>query len=427
MATRPALALVEQLSVSGANFFLNAVLARTLDPSAYGCFATAFVCGLFAAVVHNGALLDPIAITASGRQDLSDAYLAAQLREHLRLCALLALLPVGAGVLVLALGREAVLGHALLMSGATLPAFLLLSLVRRLQVVAGRPAGAAWASVLYAGVVVGGSIAFAASGSAGVIGAYLLLAGASLCGATLLTDVRGWRRLGRLVAIEHVRPIDVAQRQQAWFLVPAGALTFSVTQIQVPAIVFLLGTEQAGTYRAMQLPMVAIGQVITAATTMTLPRLSAAFAVADIAAVVRRTRQLVIVLLVVCSVTEAGLLLGHRAITAILFGGKFVESSWLMPLFGLVAITSCWGTALGAALRAMQEPRSQLVAAAVTAVVSVPLVVVLIAAYGVAGAAVSAVLSYLVLSTVNAKFYADVVRRLIDQSSAGAERQASAA
>jgi Na+-driven multidrug efflux pump len=75
----------------------------------------------------------------------------------------------------------------------------------------------------------------------------------------------------------------------------------------------------------------------------------------------------------------------------------------------------------------MQEPRSQLVAAAVTTVVSIPLVAILISVYGVAGAAISAVLSYLVLSTMNARFYVDVVRRLIHQSNAGAERRASAA
>jgi len=427
IAMRPTYALVEQVSVSGANFLLNAVLARALEPAAYGSFATAFVCGLFATVVHNGALLDPIAIAGSGRPNLTSEYVASQLWEHLRLCAVLALLPLSAGALVLGLGREAVLGHALLMSGATLPALLLLPLVRRLLVISGRPVRAASAAVLYAGVVVTVSIAMSVSGSHDVIGAYLLLAVASLAGASLLADTGGWRAIGRSVRVDRRWPIDALQRQQAWFLVPAGALTFAVTQMQVPAIVLLLGTEQAGLYRAMQLPMVAIGQVITAAVTMTLPRLSAAFAVGDVNGVIRRTRQLVVVLLIVCSAAEACLVVGHRAITATLFGGKFVESSWLMPLAGLVAITSCWGTAFGAALRAMQESRTQLVAAVVTAIVSVPVVAALIAWYGVAGAAASAVFSYLVLSTVNARFYADVVRRLSNQSSVGAPRRASAA
>ena len=426
IATLPACALAEQLSVSGANFLLNAVLARTLDPAAYGCFATAFVCGLFAAVVHNGALLDPIAIAGPGRAPLSPEYVVAQLWEHVRLCAALAVLPLSAGAVVLGLGREPGLGYALLMAGLTLPAFLLLSLVRRLLVVAGQPLRAAAAAMLYAGVVVTASVAMTMTGSAGVTGAYLLIAVASLTGASLLTGACGWLAIGRAARISHVQRIDAVQRQQAWFLVPAGALTFAVTQMQVPAIVLMLGTDQAGIYRAMQLPMVAVGQVITAAVTMTLPRLSAAFVRGDIVGIRIQTRRLVMILLIVCTIAEACLALGHHRITAMLFDGKFAESSWLMPVAGLVAITSCWGTAFGVALRAMQESRTQLVAAVITTVVSLPAVVLFIARYGVAGAAVSAALSYLVLSIVNARFYADVVRRQINEPAIAAHRVAAA-
>ena len=172
---------------------------------------------------------------------------------------------------------------------------------------------------------------------------------------------RDWWLLGTLVRSGHRRFVQPAQRRQARFLVPAGALTFTVTQIQVPTLVFLMGAEHAGLYRAMQLPMTAVGQIITAAATMALPRLAESFSAGDLAGVARRTRALVLVLLAICVGAEACLVFAHEAITLAMFGGKFVESSWLMPLIGLVAVTSCWGTALGVALLAMRESRTQLI------------------------------------------------------------------
>ena len=77
-------------------------------------------------------------------------YLASQVREHLRLCARLALLPIGCGIVALAIMREPTLGHALLMSGVTLPALLLLPLARRILVVSDKHARATLASVTYA-------------------------------------------------------------------------------------------------------------------------------------------------------------------------------------------------------------------------------------------------------------------------------------
>jgi O-antigen/teichoic acid export membrane protein len=97
-----------------------------------------------------------------------------------------------------------------------------------------------------------------------------------------------------------------------------------------------------------------------------------------------------------------------------MFGGRFVESSWLMPLIGLVAITSCWGTAFGVALRAMRASRTQLIAAGTTAVVGIPLALGLTATYGVQGAAVSAVVNYLLFSTMNARAYIRMRRQITD-------------
>jgi hypothetical protein len=402
---RPALALIDQGSISGAHLLLNVMLARTLDLASYGAFATAFVCGLLAAVVHAGALLDPMAIIASShRGDAWPAYAASQVREHLRVSVRLALLPLGAGAATALSGGPQSLTMCLVLTAASLPAVLGVATARRLLLVSGDPRQAAYASSMYAATIGCGAVLLHNTGRLDLVTTYCLMTGAGLVGSLPAVRRVGWQTVNRAFAglVERVGP---EQRQHARTLVPAGVLAFAVSQLPLPAVSMLLDTSHAGTYRAMQLPMIAVGQVITAMCTMALPRLSAAFADGDVAGMRRQTRVLACGLLVTCLGVELTLIAGHATLAAVLLGDRFVEVSWLMPLFGLVGIVSCVGTAVGTALRAMRRSQTQTVAAAAMAVVGVPAALVLIQQYGVAGAAASSVLGYAVFTAVNVHYY----------------------
>jgi O-antigen/teichoic acid export membrane protein len=403
---RPALALADQGFASGANFLLNVALARAMDVAVYGSFATAFVCSLFVAVIHGGALLDPIAIIGPTRKrGLDSRYVALQLRQHLRISVLLALLPVAVGLVTLLATPERALGTAFLMAGVTLPGVLALPLVRRMLLVAGSHADAACAAGVYALTLGTGFVALHRVGLVSIVTGYMLMGIASVIGSLVLLRKYDWCAIRREWHLGRLEVIEPAHWREARALVPAAMVMFAVTQIQVPATTVLLGTGAAGVYRAMQLPMIAVGQVITAVAALALPVLASAFASGDHARFEARTRLLAGGMLIVCIVAELALVVGHSQLSRVLYGEKFTDASWLMAVLGLVGVASCWGTAFGVALRAMQRSDTQLRAALLTAVIGVPAALTLTALYGIVGAATSTVFNYLLFSAVNLQQY----------------------
>jgi len=55
-------ALIDQALVSGSNFLLGIVLARTLDPNQYGAFGVAFSVFLLLSLVHQSLILEPMGV-----------------------------------------------------------------------------------------------------------------------------------------------------------------------------------------------------------------------------------------------------------------------------------------------------------------------------------------------------------------------------
>ena len=388
------------------------MLARTLDLSSYGAFATAFVCGLLAAVVHAGALLDPMAIIAPSRNGTAwSAYAGSQVREHLRVSLRLAILPLGAGAATALAGGPESLTTCLVLTALSLPAVLSVATARRLLLVSGDLRQVACASAIYAATVGCGAVLLHNGGRLDLVTTYGLMAVAGVAGSLPAVRRVGWQTVSGAFA-GRVAQVGPEQRRHARTLVPAGVLAFAVSQLPLPAVALLLDTSHAGIYRAMQIPMIAVGQVITAMSTMALPRLSAAFAGGDVAGMRRHTRMLACGLLATCFGVELMLIAGHATLAAVLLGDRFVGASWLMPMFGLVGIASCVGTTLGTALRAMRRSPTQTMAAAAMAFVGVPAALVLIPQFGVAGAAASSVLGYAVFTSVNVYYYCGDARAL---------------
>ena len=399
---RPALALVDQASTSGAHLVLNVLLARSLELTTYGSFAMAFACSLFVSVIHGGALLDPISIVGPTRARTGwDEYVAGQCRAHLRISTRLAVLPLLLSALAFTLAAPPALVQALMLTGITLPAVLAVTVVKRLLLAADRPERAAVAAVTYGTVVVGGAVMVWRVHHLSLAAAYVLMASAGLLGSLALWHPRQWVGLMRALHPRRHEDGRAEQRKEASALVPAAILAFALSQLALPLVSLLLDTATAGIYRAMQMPMIAAGQVISALSTMALPRFASAYVQGDDGRLRSQVHALATGLLMVCLAFEGLLLLVHEPLTVLLFGERFRSASSLMPIFGLVGVVSCAGTVYGAALRAMRRGSTQVVSTAAAAAAGIPVTVLLTSVYGLSGAAAASVIGYAIFTAMN--------------------------
>jgi O-antigen/teichoic acid export membrane protein len=84
----------------------------------------------------------------------------------------------------------------------------------------------------------------------------------------------------------------------------------------------------------------------------------------------------------------------------LLFRGKYIDQAWLMSVLALIPAASAFSTGYSMALRASQRPQFDLLANIVAAPVGLFSAVLFIHWWGLAGAAGSLVLGFVVLSGV---------------------------
>jgi O-antigen/teichoic acid export membrane protein len=161
-----------------------------------------------------------------------------------------------------------------------------------------------------------------------------------------------------------------------------------------------VGLGAAGILRAMQIPSLVMMQVIAATGLLILPAFSYDFGSGSFARMHHKA-MLVSLGLVGGTLSFAALLtLIAGRVEQFLFGGKYADNAWLMPL--LVLVPAAFGASIGQsmALRAMQRPHFDLVANAIAAPVGIISAITMMHWWGLGGAAASMVLSCLTYSIV---------------------------
>jgi O-antigen/teichoic acid export membrane protein len=165
-------------------------------------------------------------------------------------------------------------------------------------------------------------------------------------------------------------------------------------QIQTFLVATLLGLQAAGTNAAMQVFMLPMVQSLIAVGGLALPILSYEFIQGGVPALRRKTQILGLAL--VGTAASYGLALWVLAVPLerALYGGKFAEFVWLIPIFAWVPVFTAVNMSFSLTLSAMQRPKHFLVSGAVTSVVACVSAVLLTYFWGLAGAAASVVLTY---------------------------------
>jgi O-antigen/teichoic acid export membrane protein len=392
--------IVDQGLVSGAGFLLSFLLARWLSSEAYGAFAVAFATLLFLSGFHNVLLLEPMSVMGPARySNQASAYLAAQLKIHKLLGALLAGALLLTALLMKLLEANRELATATAASAFALPFFLMLWLVRRMAYMVQRPAIAGWASagyflltlfgllVLHSRRVLSPATAFIIMGSAGVLSAALPLRQLGMLGAR--TDALcSWK--------------EVAQENWNYgrWLVLSTALFSVAAQIQTYLAAGLLGLGPAGIFRAMQVPSLVMTQIVIAVGLLVLPSMSHEFGLGQLARLRKKAVLASAFVTLIAIGYAAALQLFGGPIERLLYGGKYSPYVRLIPILGLVPV--CTGFAIGfsMAMRASQKPHIDLLANAIAAPVGLITAAVFIRLWGLNGAAFSVVAGFAAYAAV---------------------------
>jgi O-antigen/teichoic acid export membrane protein len=309
------------------------------------------------------------------------------------------------GLMLLAAGAMAAFGaqHTLIMAtaagGLALPFVLLFWLVRRMCYVVQRSAIAAWASAGYFALLFVGMLALRKLGKLDSNGAFLLLAVASALAVVLPLRELELLRISGIKACPWRKVASENWNYGRWLV--ASTTLFSVSsQAQTYLAAAMLGLAAAGILRAMQIPALAMTQIVSATALMMLPPMSHEFGIGRTDKLRKKANLSTIGLTGMAVSYVLLLVIFAKPLEHILFGGKFAEYGWLIPVFGLVPV--CTGFTLGFSMvqRASQKPQYELLANAFSAPVGLVTGVLFIKLWGIGGAAFSLVASYAAIGAV---------------------------
>ena len=388
---RSGLSILDQGLTSGAGFVLNLFLARWLTGEDYGAFAVAFATLLFVSGYHNVVVLEPMTVLGPARySDSMSAYLFAQFKINAVVVGCLSGLMLAAAGAMAAFGAHHNLITTTAASGLALPFLLLFWLVRRMCYVVQRPSIAVWASAGYFVLVVASLFGLRATGWLDAPRSFLLMAGCSIAAVILpLRELGLFETAG--IDICPWREVAAQNWNYGRWLMASAVLYPISSQTQTYVLAAVISLSAAGILRAMQIPALLMTQVVTATGLLVLPRMAYEFGVGRADKLRRKALFSSLGLTGMALIYALVVGLFAKPLEHILFGGKFMEYAWLIPVLALVPVFTGLSMGFSLALRAYQKPQFDLLANAIAAPIGLITALAFIKQWGIGGAAFSLV------------------------------------
>lgn len=415
LGVKSAWSLLDQGLTALTGFCVTFLLARWLAPEIYGAYAIAFAGYLFVSGLHNVIVLEPMSVIGPSRHaGRLREYFRAQMAVHAVLASVCSAVVVLAAVAAWVIAPSSPLSGAIAGSGSALPFLLFLFLARRVCYVRQRPAAAAVGSGLCLALTVLGLYVLRHFEVVRPFWVFLLVGAASFAGSLAVLQQAG---VFGDRAVEEQRIEWASALRENWsygrWMVGSTILYSIAGSVQMFLAAAFLGLGAAGILRAMMLPASVMTQAVTAAGLLVLPGLSYDFGRGRVG-LIRRKAVIVSAALCVAGLCFAGVLLGGAGITErFLFGGKYAEYAWLMPILALIPAANGLTMGFSAALRASQRPHFDLLANAIAAPVAMVSAVFFIRWWRLGGAAVSMAVGLVVFMAVTCwSFYATRPSRL---------------
>jgi O-antigen/teichoic acid export membrane protein len=344
---------IDQGMFSGANFIINILLARWLQPEGYGAYAFGFSVFLFISGIQSAVVLEPMAIFGSTRHDQNQA----NYFSLLIICQFILTLILGVVLGLLTLFVDKQLQPALLGVAISCPFILLIWLVRQACYVQTRTSLAMQASIAYAIVLIIGSFVFKTMNLLSPFSVYLLMSFSSVIAIIIPS-----RSLGiHLVNLQINKGILKDLAYECWkygkWILLASIASWIATSIYVPLITVFSGLSQAAAFRSMQNLTLPLQQLLSALYLILLPYI-ARQKLANGKGYLRKTTNQVLLLFsgIVLAYSAVIIMFSHEIIK-ILYGNSFYQSFiWLIPCLSAVTFITIFSQVFSLSLRVMQKP-----------------------------------------------------------------------
>jgi len=399
--------LVDQGLVSLGSLFLTIMLSRVLSVREFGGFVTGFAIVLVAAGLHEALLLEPMLVLGPlhHQQDLR-SYLKTQAVNHLVWTLPVSAVFALAGSIVMLLRWGDVIGQALWGVALSLPCILYLWMARRASYVLGRPRSALLVSLLYTtglvlALLVGDPARWNSFLALAIVG---LVAAAASVPFMLVLLSEGSVQSGSLRWIN-----EENWRYGRWGLSGALLMTASV-QAQVLVIGPFLGLAPVGVFRAMQVFVMPVNQVLTALNLLILPAMASKVGSGQLSTVRRTVWVLFAGCIGLALLYEMVLVFGAQELEQAAYGGKFEQFSYLIPILGAGPVLSAVAFAFLVCLRALELPKVNLISAAVVGPLSIVTALIFTKQFGLTGAAASYVATSAISAVTAAVLYVWMAR-----------------
>ncbi|MBI4639269.1 MAG: hypothetical protein HY731_01165 [Candidatus Tectomicrobia bacterium] len=384
-AKKGGFAVLDQGLFAGANFLVNILLARWLEPTQYGAFVVAYSVFILLADFHTAVLTEPMLVFGAGKYgDHFPKYLGLLIYGHWGVTSVIALLLGVVALIFWQFGSE-ILAQALAGLAFASPFILLLWLVRRGFYVRFQPHWSATGGVLYMVLILAGMYGFyrgnwlSPASALAMIGLVSLVVGLGLA-VLLRPQLRfaGSNPTPGMVLADHWRygRWSTATTASRW-------VSGNISYMLLPAWVGLKGS--AGLRAVMNLIMPVL-HANTAISVFLVPLFVKALKAEGKIGLYRFVR-LAFILFTMSSVFYWGFLfLVRHEVLPWLYGGRYVEYADLLILAGLLSFSEGVVGVLGTAFRAMERPDLIFRCYVVSTSVALTLGLWLLAIKGVTGA-----------------------------------------
>jgi len=350
------LALFDQGVFSGCNFVMSILLARWLSPDQYGAYAIAFAVYLLLLMLYQSVVIEPMAVFGSATyRDSLWEYMKSVLRLHFATAALIFVVLSAFAAVALKVAPAGGLPGAFLALSVAGPLVLMLGLGRRSFYLEFAPAPALFGSVLYCVLTLGVLYAAYKYHLLSPFSALLITGlGALIPSAILLPWLRA--RLSQGPRISGLREIWQRHWRYGRWALAGYAMMWVPANIFYPLVGTFGGIAQAGELKALANLSSPVLQTYAAISALLLPYAARTLKERGRAGAGPLTLRITIFSLCGAAVYWGLLLLFQGPVFHLLYGGKYREVAYLLPVvaLGSVACSGFFGS--GTVLRAMESP-----------------------------------------------------------------------
>jgi O-antigen/teichoic acid export membrane protein len=356
--TKGGLAILDYGLFSGSNFLLGILLARWMAPEQYGAYALAFSIFILVTFLYQALVLEPLSVfSGTSFPNNLRGYLQSNVWLHWGLSIVICLLLGGTAVAAKVWWHSPISAMAFAGMTVATPFILIHALGRRSFYLKLSPGPAAFGSAFYCAFVVGGAFAIYKLGWLSAFTAFLAMGLAALVGGVIMF-FQLHAKLEPSAGKVHLRTTWGKHWEYGRWALATCVVGWIPTYVYIPIVSKFNGLAVAGELRALMNLGGPVLQTYAALSMLFLPLAARVQSTQGRRGASGLTVKLTGLFVAGAIVYWAVLIPLKRPLFQMLYAGKYLDASSLLPLFA--AETVVWSAALGPAilLRAMESPRS---------------------------------------------------------------------